>query len=58
MKEGGAQGHGGPPSLVLGHLEETWSPALVSSIRGPQGRVGATLQVSYTALSTPLLAYL
>ena len=58
MKVGGAEGHGGPPSLVLGHLEETWSPALVSSIRGPQGRVGATLQVSYTALSMPLLAYL
>lgn len=58
MKVEGIQGRGGLPSLVLGHLEEMWSPALVSSICGPQGRAGATLQVPYTALSTPLLAYL
>ena len=40
MKAEGVQGHRGLPSLVPGHLEEMWSPALVSRLCGPQGRAG------------------
>ena len=62
MKVKSVQGHRGLPSLVPGHLEEMgaqpWSAASAVLRAEPGSWARATLQVSYTALSMPLLAYL
>ena len=62
MKVKSVRGHRGLPSLVPGHLEEMgaqpWSAASAVLRAEPGSWAGATLQVFFTSLSMPLLAYL